>query len=541
MTELSTLGRMLLEQAEEQPGKTAITFRSRWGEAPTARTYEELVRRAAAMAARLEACSGEPVVLALPSGMGLVDGLFGVWLAGAIAVPAMPPRAGRRGDRLLGILRDVRPRVVVTSTECREAVGRAVEEAGLGPELVLVEEVPEGAAPVDPSDEDIALVQYTSGSVGHPKGVVLSHANILANQAQIAANFGHRGDSVVAGWLPMHHDMGLANILQPLFCGAETHLMPPEMFLMRPQRWLELMDETGATTSGGPNFAYDLCASRVPAEVVAGLDLSRWEVAFNGAEPVRAATLARFARLVAPAGFRPTAIHPCYGLAEASLIVAGKEPGTSVGIIRREGEATPRVSCGRAVREVELAIVNPESGIPAAEGAEGELWVRGPNVSRGYWGRDGDPAFGQSLGGRDDWMRTGDVGCLLGGELMVTGRLKDVIIVGGQNHAAEDLEHAAQEALGLGSDMASAAFSVEGDAGEEVVIVVESPRRESRRMDDREAAAVGKALTEAFEIRATHLCIVPRGRLPRTTSGKVRRNEIRHLFLNQQPPFESLT
>lgn len=506
-------------------------------------SFGELLRRAEAVASGLGGrLAGGRVLIALPNGMGLIESLLGVWLAGGVAVPAMPPRAGRRGDRMASIVRDCAPMIVITDASSAPAIVEATSACPAVPRILLAEELrsarPDASTEAALNSEPLAVLQYTSGSIGNPRGVALTHRNLLANQEQIAGSFGHDGETVVAGWLPMHHDMGLiGNVLQPLWLGRPYHFMAPEEFLIRPFRWLKLMEQAKATTSGGPNFAYDLCVTRVPASEVPSLDLSRWKVAFNGAEPVRATTIARFTKHFSPAGFQPRAIHPCYGLAEATLIVSGKAPGAPPQILRQGQGGHIRVSCGQPVDGCEIAIIDPETRQPLADGESGEVCVRSPSVARGYFGMDEDRNFNVEIEGKGSgWLRTGDLGCLVKGEVLITGRLKDIVIVGGKNHAAEDLENCVQQALGFGGDVATVAFSVDGIDAEELIIAIEVGR-DSESRSEILTARVNEALGTLLEITARAVIPVPRGRLPRTTSGKVRRQETKRLYVSHLPPF----
>src|SRR6185369_6010238 len=309
--------------------------------------------------------------------------------------------------------------------------------------LAEAPEILEQDLPEDP--EALAFLQYTSGSTSTPKGVMVTHANLMHNEAMIGQAFQQSADSVVVGWLPLYHDMGLiGNVLQPLHAGCRCVLMAPAAFLQRPRRWLEAVSRYGGTsegtTSGGPSFAYELCVRRIPPEQREGLDLRSWRVAFNGAEPVRAETMARFAEAFAPCGFDPAAFYPCYGLAEATLFVSGGEAGS----LPREEPVTggrPLVSCGHVWGGQRIAIADPETGAEMPPGAEGEIWVAGPSVAAGYW-RNPEATerdFRARLIGREEpFLRTGDLGVMVGegaaGDLYVTGRIKDLVILRGRNH-----------------------------------------------------------------------------------------------------------
>ncbi len=456
-------------------GDPAFRFAGADGDGPAdAISYGALDVRARAIAARLASLglAGERALLVYPPGLEFVSAFFGCLYAGVVAVPAHPPRPNRPATRLGAIADDARPRAVVTATRLLPESDRwAGEIAGLGGlDRVATDTVEDALAEawqhpgVGPTD--LAFLQYTSGSTALPKGVMVTHANLLANSAQIHACFGSTAESRGVFWLPLFHDMGLiGGVLQTVYCGGTSTLLSPVAFLQRPLRWLEAISATGATISGGPDFAYDLCVRKIGPEARAGLDLSRWSVAFNGAEPIRRETLDRFAEAFAPCGFRREAFLPCYGLAEATLLVSGRRTkggpvvfaagAAALGSDRVEpasaGQAeAPLVGSGSIPDGTEVAIVDPATGTASALDRVGEVWVRGPGVARGYWNRDEETTatFGATLPGAGPraFLRTGDLGFLRDGELFVTGRLKDLIIIGGRNLYPQDVERAAQAA-----------------------------------------------------------------------------------------------
>ncbi|MEO6192910.1 MAG: AMP-binding protein, partial [Thermoanaerobaculia bacterium] len=375
--------------------------------------------------------------------------------------------------------------------------------------------------------------QYTSGSTAAPKGVMVSHGNLLHNERMIGAAFGMDEESVVVGWLPLYHDMGLiGNVLQPLHAGGRCVLMSPVSFLQRPMRWLEAISRYRGTVGGGPNFAYELCARKASPEALAGLDLSSWQVAYNGAEPVRASTLERFAEVFAPSGFRKEAFYPCYGLAEATLFVTGGVSGVAPRVDDR------RVSCGYAWMGQRLVVADPETGTERGAGEEGEVWISGPSVARGYWENPEGTArdFNAFLAtGEGPFLRTGDLGYLAGGELYVTGRLKDLIILRGRNHYPQDIELTAERAHVDLQPGGGAAFSVEVGGEERLVIVHEVVRH---RKDGIEAIAeaVRGAVAAEHEVQAREVVLIRQGGLPKTSSGKVQRALCRELYLKGELP-----
>ncbi len=433
--------------------------------------------------------------------------------------------------------------------ELAEAVWLAVEEV----DPRLAEQWEEPAA--DPSTP--AFLQYTSGSTALPKGVIVTHGNILHNEAMIRAAFGQSEESVIVGWLPLYHDMGLiGNVLQPLAAGATCVLMPPLAFLQRPVRWLQAIHRYRATTSGGPDFAYDLCVRKVGPEQRAGLDLSSWKVAFNGAEPVRAETLDRFAEAFAPCGFRREAFYPCYGLAEATLFVAGGRLGeppvvgrfAAAGLERGEAIPSPasraKAGCWSAAARPGAGsgslVADPGTGEPLAPGQVGEIWVAGPSVAAGYWSRPEETArtfrarlAGDSGQGDGPFLRTGDLGFVRGGELFVTGRLKDLIILRGRNHYPQDIERTAEQAHPELEPGGAAAFSVDVAGEERLVIAHEVGRRFARSGVPvaQVAAALRLAVAEEHEVQVHEVVLLRTGTLPRTSSGKVQRHACRAAWL----------
>ncbi len=450
---------LLRIRAQEQPHDIAYRFLSD-GDAEGAQlSFGELDQRARAIAAQLQAMSmtGQRALLLYPPGLPYIEAFFGCLYAKVVAVPAYPP-SRHHLTRLQGIVEDAAPALVMTTEELQEKLlARFSERWGTGHFQWLVTDTVDRAGAdgwLSPNiaPGDLAFLQYTSGSTGHPKGVMVSHQNLLANQHAIKESFHHTEKAMVVGWLPLYHDMGLiGNMLQPLYLGTKAILMSPLTFMDRPVRWLQAISRYRATTSGGPNFAYELCLRKITAEQKRDLDLSTWTVAFNGAEPVRATTIERFSAAFAECGFRREAFFPCYGLAEATLFVTGPAAGSPLKFRpavtpAEEGaepitaitaeQSKPLVGCGQAWIDHEVKIVDPVSGQACAEGHVGEIWVAGPSVARGYWNRPEESAhvFQARLADSDGsaFLRTCDLGFLHQGELYVTGRIKDLIIVHGR-------------------------------------------------------------------------------------------------------------
>ncbi|GAB1511086.1 hypothetical protein JCM33774_31280 [Actinophytocola sp. KF-1] len=487
-------------------------------------TYRDLLFAAAAAAPRLRdgGTPPGPALLLYPPGLDFVVAMWACLLAGVPAVPAYPPLLGpteRIAVRLRRVLADSRATVLLADPAVLGVLRASAPDLEL-PEVITLGGGPQGipALPALPGEDDVALVQYTSGSTGAPKGVVLRHRNLIANINGITEVFGLDESARVVSWLPPYHDMGLIGfILTPVHGAFPVRLMSPVHFLKNPLAWLWQISELGVTHTGGPNFAYDLCLRRATADLT-GLDLSTWRVAFNGAEPIRARTIADFAERFAPHGFRARSFLPCYGLAEATLIVTGRHWSESDGV-----DDAGRVDCGAVISGHDLAVVDPDTAAPVPEGAEGEIWLSGPSVSEGYWNdTEDDESSGVLDGAR--FLRTGDLGVLRGGHLVVTGRRKDVLIQNGVNHHAHDLEAAAVEDNPHVRPTA-AAFS---GADEEVVIAVE--RAGDAVPEERVAEDVRAKVLSATGVRVAAVAICPPRTLPRTTSGKIQRSLARERY-----------
>ncbi len=467
------IGELVRHWAEHCPEKVAYTFLAEDKRERRSVTYGELGERTRSLAARLQAQvrPGERVLLLYPPGLGFIEGLFSCMLAGMVAVPAYPPRTGssQHNQRIEGIVEDCLPAAVLTTQSLLETRDMLVNAV---PSLATLPFVPTTPITSDvhawrPSAigrDDLAFLQYTSGSTEAPKGVMVSHGALMENLTMIRVTMPQRGDSVLVGWLPVFHDMGLVGLINyTMFLGARCVLMAPEQFLRKPISWLEAVTQYGGTLTGAPNFAFDLCLRKSTPAQRAELDLSSVEVLFNGAEPVRAQTIETFQQTFAPCGLRPGAFTPCYGLAESTLIVTGVRAGTEPRIRSCDAEALETgqaladgtgagcriVSCGSAAGDGSIAIVDADTGRPCDPGHVGEVWVSGPHVASGYWNRPEESVRVFAAHIADDprrWLRTGDLGFVLDDELYVVGRIKDLLIVRGRNIAPHDLERVAEEA-----------------------------------------------------------------------------------------------
>ena len=559
---VSSLVELLQQRAVSTPERVAYRFFADGESAESSITYGELNLRARSIAVCLQKTDafGERALLLYPAGLDFVEAFFGCLYAGVIAVPAPLPRLNRNAQRLQAMARDAGATVALTNAAL---LTRMESIATQIPELAclrwLATDTIDGSHAgkyLEPqlSAENLAYLQYTSGSTSTPKGVMVTHGNVLHNSASIHRGFAHTPDSRALTWLPHFHDMGLIDgIIQPLYGGFPGILMSPASFLQRPLRWLEAVTRFQITHTGGPNFAYDLCVRRVNAEQRSRLDLRSWRVAYNGAEPVRFETLRRFADEFRECGFREGTFYPAYGLAEATLKVSGgssAEPAVTCTVRadaleqHRVVEAVPEqddtrtlVSSGEAGLDTEIEIVNPETLRRCETKAVGEVWVHGPGVAAGYWGRPEETertfrarrAEPDERNSKKTYLRTGDLGFVKDGELFVTGRIKDLIIIRGRNLYPHDLELAVEqchEALRAGG---GAAFSLEIEGEEHLVVVQEL---EARRRADTAALVelIRQTLAEEFEVQPYAILLVKAGSVPKTSSGKIQRGACRAMF-----------
>jgi acyl-CoA synthetase (AMP-forming)/AMP-acid ligase II len=534
-------------------------------------SYAELDRRARIVAARLQAlgATGERALLLYQPGFDYIVGFLGCLYAGVVAVPAYPPnpaRLGRTLPRLQAIAANAGARFALTTGAILSLASMVFEVASdLGALTWLATDSADLAdadawQPTPIGQETLAFLQYTSGSTGVPKGVMLTHGNLLANLAVIKDAFQLTAHDVGVSWLPPYHDMGLiGGILQPIYAGLPCVLLSPLDFLQRPMRWLRAITRHQATVSGGPNFAYELCARKVTPAQLAELDLSSWRVAFNGAEPVRAAVLDSFASSFAACGFRPEASYPCYGLAEGTLIVSGGDPAREPARITLSARALEAnravptepdasdsvtlVSAGAPRPSVELAVVDPASQARCRPGAVGEIWLAGPSVAQGYWDRPAETAelFGARIAGEQGgpFLRTGDLGFVLDGELYVTGRLKDLIIVDGRNHYPQDIEQSVEQSHAAIRPGCSAAFAIERGGQERLVVVAEIDRHAWTALAaDGSAgmqalrAAVRQAVAENHDLRLHDFVPLKSSSIPKTSSGKIQRHACKAGYLD---------
>ena len=541
---------VLRHRAHHQGEQLAYTF-LRDGEAlEEPMTYGLLDRRARTLAAMLleRARPGEPVLIVLQPGLGYIAALFACFYARLVAVPSFPPRARRLAGTLSAISRDCHPAVILTDASsdpgvaaqfATDATLAQVPRLVVGADTWTSEIAVDGASP-DPAD--LALLQYTSGSTGNPKGVMVSHGNLIDNLEAAVRRFGIGASSRGVTWLPPYHDMGLvAGTLQPVYSACVTTVLSPMHAMQRPIRWLKAIQRTGATISGGPPFGYDHCVATIDEPLRHELDLTSWDCAFVGAEPVRFDVLERFAGAFGPCGFQRRSFVPCYGLAEATLMVTGRAKGGGALRDSTSGhEELGRTTCGHVIDGHGVLTVDPEHRIPCADGKEGEIWIEGPSVAMGYWNRPTETAaaFGAHLAdGRGPYLRTGDLGVMIDGELTVTGRVKDLVIVAGRKLHAEDIEatihEMADDRLRHGSN---AVFAAEIGGKERIIVAVELNRAPGRMSGDLAPirAAIGAAVARTHDVTVHDVAFLAPGEIPRTSSGKVRRHLCRAQYLDRQ-------
>ncbi len=555
---------LLGKRASQHPAKPALGYLRDGQTDEVWRTFGQLDSKARAVAAELQRSghAGRAALLMYGPGLEFVAALLGCLYAGVVAVPVCLPRPRRSFERLEGIASDCGAELVLTSRSLlpslreRAIAHRCLDRARWS----TTDDVePDAAAdwnPFYPDANATACIQYTSGSAAEPKGVILTHGNLLFNSQLIHEAFGHGPDSVGLIWLPHYHDMGLiGGILQPLFGAFPTVLMSPLHVVQQPLRWLEAVSRFRATTSGGPNFVYELCVQRIEHEQCQGLDLSSWQIAFNGAEPIRSETLERFADKFARYGFRLEAFFPCYGLAEATLFVSGgpRSVSPSVERLRKTALESHQVSgangdtedvvrvvgCGSPPLTQRVAIVDPNSLSPCPEDRVGEIWVSGPSVASGYWNRPRETTetFRAHIANNGDerYLRTGDLGFLKGDQLFVTGRLKDLLIIDGRNCYPQDIELTVEKCHPSLRFHCGAAF-LTGDFDRELVVVQEVERN-GRGVDvDAVFSSIRRAVSEEHEVSIESIVLVKTGGVPKTSSGKIRRRRCRELYLRGELP-----
>lgn len=555
---------ILHERSKNLPHQTAYTFLPD-GETPSdTLTYQQLDIQVRAIAAHLQSIitPGDRILVVYPytAGLEFITSFFGCIHAGAIAVTSNPPLNNEAITKLQERVQSAQPKAILTTASfLQEIQGKLANNLDLAPQLnhlpwIATDQISSSEAPhwIKPKiDQDtLAFFQYTSGSTGKPKGVMVTHSNLLHNSEIIYQSFEHTPESRGVIWLPMFHDMGLiGGVVQPLYGGFPVTLMSPVALIQKPIRWLEAISRYKATTSGGPNFAYDLVSRQVTPKQLKNLDLSSWSIAFSGAEPVRAATLERFAETFAPCGFRREAFYPCYGMAETTLFISGGTKTKAPVIKYVDAEALTKnqvvvggeknravVSCGWSWLGDEIMIVNPESLTPCSEDEVGEIWVSGAGVGKGYWNQleETERTFNAFSGDQGPFLRTGDLGFLQDGELFITGRIKDVMILWGRYRYPQDIELTVEKCHPALRSGCGAAFSIEAEDDERLVVVHEVERSYLRKLNVEEiVGAIRQAVAEEHTVEVYAINLLKTGSIPKTTSGKIQRQRCRVQFLEE--------
>lgn len=546
---------ILRHWAEHRADHTAFTFTD--GENVEQKlTFKELWHEVRALAGHMQGrCgirSGDRVLLIYPPCLDFVVGFFACHAAGACAVPAFPPRRNRKASRIRSIVVDADARwALSTRAVVDQLTGDQEHDDLLGVQMLGTDDpkardLSKWRMPNLRSDS-LGVLQYTSGSTGSPKGVMLSQANLVANSELITHGFQPDADVVGMSWLPTYHDMGLVGgVLMPMFLGRQCILMSPMTFLQRPERWLQAINDYRVTITGGPNFAYQLCVDKINDEDLQNIDLSSWEIAFNGAEPIRSSTLHAFTERFQKFGFKHSAHLPCYGMAETTLIVTGgpREPrpimtafdgaGLDEKVVRAvdkdDESARLLIGCGRVLPEEQVIIVDAETSEKLPTDAIGEIWVQSPSVGRGYWQRrdESKRTFNaMTADGDGPFLRTGDLGFLYDGQLYVSGRIKDLIIVRGVNRYPQDIEETVERSSDIIQAGAVAAIAMNHDGREQLVLVAETIRR--RDLDwDTQIQAIRRAVTEEHELPPDAVYLVRNSSVPKTSSGKIQRHACLH-------------
>ncbi|MBD2534126.1 AMP-binding protein [Nostoc flagelliforme FACHB-838] len=525
-------------------------------------TYKQLDFQARTIAAQLQniGASGERALLLYPSGLEFITAFFGCLYAGVIAVPAYPLRRNQKVSRLQAIITDCQAKFLLTTTSELVNLENRLQEKLKLPELCLlatdglnIDLASNWQQPTSLDSSSLAFLQYTSGSTGMPKGVMVSHSNLLHNSEYIKSAFELTQDSISVTWLPSFHDMGLIDgLLQPLYTGFLGIFMPPASFVQQPMRWLQAISHYRATHSGGPNFGYELCVTKITPEQRESLDLSSWCSAYSGAEPVRRETLDKFAATFKACGFQANFFYPCYGMAEATLMISGGGVTDEPVYYTVEAEALEKkrlvqvsndttrvrhlVGCGHAWLDTKIVIADPQSLTSCDTDRVGEIWVSGLSVTQGYWNRLDltKQTFNAYLAdtGNGPFLRTGDLGFFRNGQLFITGRLKDVIIIRGCNHYPQDIELTVEQSHSALQFGCGAAFAIDVEGQERLVIVQEVRRSYLRLLNVNEVIeAIRKAVSEQHELQVYTVLLLKTGSIPKTSSGKIQRYACKAEFL----------
>ena len=523
-------------------------------------SYQAFDSRCQAIASQLQPYKGQRLILLFHSGMEFLEAFFACFYAGVIAVPAYPPRRNQNLDRLLSMINDCRPQAFLSCDAVLQQAKPLCEEvfdtATLTLPWINTDSIDNTAAAqyqhYSPAADDIAFLQYTSGSTGLPKGVMVSHGNLVANVAMAKQAFDLPDNLRCVSWLPLFHDMGLIGaVMMPIYWGAGAILMPPAAFLQKPLRWLQLLSKYGQQGPVGcaaPNFAYQLCIDQIADSELDHLHLSPWIFSLAGAEPNRSSTLNDFCQKFARCGFQADSLAPSYGMAESTLLSttgrfsANKTVAISnTALQQNRFEPDSRsdvtlVSAGRSAAPQKMCIVDAETGIEKSDSEIGEIWLAGPHIAKGYWGQQAlsETTFNAfSADGSGPFLRTGDLGCIVDDELFITGRLKDLLIIRGRNHYPQDLELScseASEALHLDN---SAAFTIDDEGGEKLVLVQEVNRSHRKDFDsDAAVHSIRQAIAQQHGVEVHAIAFIRFASIAKTSSGKIQRHKVKQQYLH---------
>ncbi|EGJ32724.1 MULTISPECIES: fatty acyl-AMP ligase [Moorena] len=565
--EFSTLIDLLQYRSHYQSARKAYSFLQNGEKEVNSLSYKELDEKARAIAVELQkqVDRNERALLLYPQGLEFIAALFGCLYAGVVAIPAPPPdpiRLKRTLPRLEAIVFDAQASVILTDFSKYSQLKESTSQ--LSSEFQSIKWIVSDKIPIslsqkwqkpDLNGDTLAYLQYTSGSTSTPKGVMLTHKNLIHHCSYIKEAWGYTSDSIATTWVPHFHDYGLVDgLIQPLYSGIPCYVMSPIAFYMRPIRWLQTISRYRVTHSQGPNFAYEHCLRRTTAEQRANLDLSSWRTASNGAEPVRQETVENFIATFEPFGFRRDALYPAYGLAEATLLVSTKKHGEKARVLTLAAEALEKnkivvvspadkdqvvrfvVSCGPPIGGMKVAIVNRNTLRKCQPDQVGEIWVCDPSMAVGYWHRleETEKTFHANLAesGEGPFMRTGDLGFLKDGELFITGRIKDVIIIRGRNHYPQDIELTVEKSHPSLRSSHGAALAVEIKGEERLIVVQEVERSYQKTLDLNEVVGnIREAVTDEHDLQVYSVVLIKAGSIPKTSSGKIQRSACRVKFL----------
>ncbi len=555
---------VLDKRAKQTPDQVAYIFLKDGHNQEESINYKTLQDQSRAIAVKLQSfCSeGDRALLLYPQGLEFITAFLGCLSAGIVAVPAYPPKRNQKMSRLISIIEDSQPQIILTTHSLLENIQLKIQsfldfsETQFLATDNLNDDQDFTFYPPDISGNTLAFLQYTSGSTGSPKGVIISHDNIAHNSVYIQKAFELTEKSVSVTWLPSFHDMGLIDgIIQPLYTGFLGVVMSPESFLKNPMVWLQAITKYRATHSGGPNLGYELCVRRITPEQQKNLDLSSWISAYNGAEPIRRKTLDNFSDKFRSSGFKSQYFYPCYGMAEATLMISGgnikdepvylnvqSESLANNQIVEAEKDSEnyqELVGCGHVWQNMEVKIVDPESCLECGENQVGEIWVSGSSIAQGYWQEEEKTiaTFQAKLANTTDernFLRTGDRGFLRAGELFITGRIKDVIIIWGRNHYPQDIEYSVQQSHQALRLDCGAAFTIEIENQEKLVIVQEVERTYLGKLNFNEVfSAIREAVALHHALQVYAIALIKPASILKTSSGKIQRHACRHAFLTE--------